>query len=208
MWKLLIWMQGSRWRARCARDRAQQFRGTLGRVNSQGVAWIQVAKDLRSQFLHVIVVYGIIDGIPVVQIHVLQMLLHGWPLALVWFLVGLHAVARGSWYLNVHLDAFGSLVLALSFWELVVHARLRHSKGTNINSKCTPHFDASCRASNSSYPTNMSTLATLCQPTRSNATLRRPRAGDDLGHALRLFTFKWSVVECSQFDTLPETSNP
>ena len=34
-------------------------------------------KDLGSQFLHVIVVYGIIDGIPVVQIHVLQMLLHG-----------------------------------------------------------------------------------------------------------------------------------
>ena len=45
-------------------------------------------------------------------------------------------------------------------------------------------------------------------PTNTDETLRRPRAGDDLGHALRLFTFKWSVVECSQFDTLPETNNP
>lgn len=34
-------------------------------------------KDLGSQFLHVIVVYGIIDGIPVVHFHLLQMLLHG-----------------------------------------------------------------------------------------------------------------------------------
>ena len=139
MWKLVIWMQGSRRRARCARDCAQQFRGTSGRVNSQGVAWIHVAKDLGSQFLHVTVVYGIIDGIPVVQIHVLQMLLHG-SLALVWFLVGLHAVALCSEDTLVHLDAFGSLVLAQSFWELVVHARLRHSKGTNINSKCNLHF--------------------------------------------------------------------